>query len=255
MVKNTDGTKRMFNLVTDLELLRQKIAEIGDVVLIVIDPISAYLGVGKMDSYRTTDVRGVLSPLTAMAAELKLLIIGIMHFNKKDDVHNAMLRIADSLAYVAAARHCYVVIDDPENKRRLFVKAKNNLAPDMAALSYTVSTTAVGLDPDTKEPIHAPYIEWGSEHINVSATEAMQAEGAAAGSSRAGAREDAKKLLQELLATGPAAKKDIEDAAEANLISIATLRRAKQDLGVEATKDSFSGPWKWRLPERKHLSD
>jgi hypothetical protein len=41
-----------------------------------------------------------------------------------------MLRIADSLAYVAAARHVYFVADDAEvESRRLFVKAKNNLSP------------------------------------------------------------------------------------------------------------------------------
>jgi len=33
--------RRMFNLVSDVELLRQKIAEVGNVVLIFIDPVSA----------------------------------------------------------------------------------------------------------------------------------------------------------------------------------------------------------------------
>src|SRR5215831_2161863 len=134
------------------------------------------MGVGKIDSYRTTDVRAVLSPLKDIAAEKRIAIIGIMHFNKKADVSDAMLRIADSLAYVAAARHCYVVVDDAENKRRLFVKAKNNLAPDMAALSYTIETMTVGEDPDTGDLIGAPYIVWGSEHVHVTATEAMHAE-------------------------------------------------------------------------------
>src|SRR5215831_7086422 len=126
------------------------------------------MGVGKIDSYRTTDVGAVLSPLKDIAAEKRIAIIGIMHFNKKADVHSAMLRFADSLAYVAAARHCYVVVDDAENHRRLFVKAKNNLAPDVAALSYTVDVKRVGLDPDTKKPIIAPDVIWGSEHVYVS---------------------------------------------------------------------------------------
>ena len=99
----------MFNLATDLPLLLRKIEDIGDVVLIIIDPMSAYLGVGKLNNSSTTDVRGMLGPLTKLAEE-RLSIIGIMHFNKKADVTNAMLRIADSLAYVAAARHVYVVV-------------------------------------------------------------------------------------------------------------------------------------------------
>ena len=102
MAKNPDGTPRMFNLATDLALLLSKIDEIGDVVLVIIDPVSAYLGVGKVNNSSTTDVRAVLAPLTKLAEEKKISIIGIMHFNKKADVTNAMLRIADSLAYVAA---------------------------------------------------------------------------------------------------------------------------------------------------------
>jgi putative DNA primase/helicase len=248
MVCHGDG-RRMFNLAGDLALLRRKIEEVGDVVLIVIDPISAYLGVGKIDSNRTTDVRGVLAPLTEMAAELKLAILGVMHFNKKADVHDAMLRIADSLAYVATSRSCYVVIDDPENTRRLFVKAKNNLAPDMHALSYTVDVMTTGHDPDTREAITAPFVVWGQDHVKVTATEAMQAE--AGSSKQRGAKDDAKQFLEEILAFGPVLKVEIEDAADGNGISERTLKRAKKDLGVAAKKDGLQGGWRWHLPEPK----
>jgi hypothetical protein len=37
----TGDKERMFSLVTDLELLRQKIIEVGNVKLVLIDPISA----------------------------------------------------------------------------------------------------------------------------------------------------------------------------------------------------------------------
>lgn len=253
MVREPDKPDRMFSLVTDLPLLRQKIDDVGNVVLVVIDPMSAYLGVGKVDSYRATDVRGVLTPLTDLAAEKRLSIIGIMHFNKKADVHDAMLRIADSLAYVAASRHCYVVVDDPgyaENKRRLFVKAKNNLAPDMAALSYTVDVVSVGQDPETKAVIAAPYVVWGTEHVQVTATEALHAE--KAGASQSGRpRDAAKSFLEEMLATGPVLMREIEEAAKANLISRTTLKRAKLDLGVVSKKVSADDGWTWELPKTR----
>ncbi len=95
------GRQRMFSLITDIDALRKKIEAIGDVALIIIDPMSAYVGVGKVNNSMTSDVRGFLTPLTDLAAEKHVAIIGIMHFNKKADVTNAMLRIADSLAYVA----------------------------------------------------------------------------------------------------------------------------------------------------------
>lgn len=117
-----------------------------------------------------------------------------MHFNKNADVTNAMLRIADSLAYVAAARHVYVVVDDPGvEHRRLFVKAKNNLSPDNSALSYMTGVRKVGEDEETGEEIFAPYIIWGAEHVKVTATEAMQAE--AEGGQSKQARNEASEFL------------------------------------------------------------
>jgi AAA domain len=91
-----DGVEKMFSLVTDLQLLRAKIEEIGNVVLVIIDPMSAYLGV-KVDGRSATDVRGVLSPLKDMAEELHIAVIGIAHFNKKDDIKSALLRVSDSI--------------------------------------------------------------------------------------------------------------------------------------------------------------
>src|SRR5262249_29920985 len=80
------GKERMFSLVTDLYALRQKIIAIGNVTMVGIDPISAYLGIGKVDSFRATDVRAVLGPLKELAEELNIAIVAIMHFNKKTDV-------------------------------------------------------------------------------------------------------------------------------------------------------------------------
>src|SRR5262245_45699562 len=62
-----DGKARTFNLVTDLQLLRKAIERISNVVAIIIDPVSAYIGVGKVDGRQATDVRGILTPVKNMA--------------------------------------------------------------------------------------------------------------------------------------------------------------------------------------------
>jgi putative DNA primase/helicase len=250
MTKNSDGKARMFNLATDLPLLSQKIDEIGGVTLVIIDPVSAYLGVGKLNNSSTTDVRGMLAPLTKLAEEKRLAIIGIMHFNKKQDVNNAMLRIADSLAYVAAARHVYVVVDDADNeKARLFVKAKNNLAPDKHALRFMVGLRKVGNDPDSKEEIWAPHVIWDSTHVDVTATEAMEA--AEGGGAKRAAQREAEEFLRAKLAHGPVLKKEIEEEAEAQDISVkGALKRAKNKLGIKTRKErgKMNGAWTWELP-------
>ena len=245
------GADRMFSLQTDLPMLRRKIGEIGDVVLVLIDPISAYLGVGKVDSYRTTDVRAVLGPVVDLADELKLAIIGIMHFNKKLDVTNALLRISDSLAYGATARHVYGVINDTENKRKLVVRAKNNLAANTAeqtTLAFGFGVREVGTDPNNCKTIVAPYVIWEPQYVDVTATEAMQA---ASESKAPTARSDAKQFILDMLAGGPVDKTEIEETATANCISLASLKRAKRELkNVVARPVREKGVvvrWVWEL--------
>jgi putative DNA primase/helicase len=248
MVRTNSGkSERMFSLVDDLELLRKKVTAIGDVVMVQIDPMSAYLGVGKVNSFRTTDVRAVLAPLVQLAAELKIAVLGILHFNKKLDVTNALLRISDSLAFGATARHVYAIIDDAEHGRKLMVKGKNNLAPGkQKALAYTFSEKVVDSDPVSGRPITAPYVAWRSEYVDVTASEAMAATNE---NKSPGARNEAKQFLLEYLADGPMPGKAIDDAAEAHGISKRTLMRARAELDIRITKRGFGkdGEWIWEL--------
>jgi hypothetical protein len=243
-----DGKDRMFNLASDLQALRRKIKEVGDVRLVEIDPVSAYLGVGKVDSYRTTDVRAVLSPLTDLADEVGTAVVGIMHFNKKVDITNALLRVSDSLAFGAAARHVYGVVNDPENKRKLLVRAKNNLSSVTTdkTLAYRFGAREVGNDPKSGKEIWAPHVIWETRHVDVTAAEALQA---AADNRSPTARDEAKKFLAEILASGPVAKTEIEEAAEGNGIAERTLFRAKAELKIIAKRDGSDGSWTWRLPD------
>jgi putative DNA primase/helicase len=238
-----DGKDKSFSLVSDIQLLRQTIDEIGNVALVIIDPMSAYLGVGKVDSRSATDVRGVLSPLKDMAEELHVAVIGIAHFNKKDDVKSALLRVSDSIAYVAAARHVYAVLDDPEDKNsKLFIKAKNNLAPDKKALRYGMGVKTVGRDDRLGVDIEAPFIVWHPQHVEITANEAMASAGGHT------AKREAREFLLERLEAGPANSDDIVEEAKQEGIAFATLRRAKKELGIKSRKGGFDGAWTWELP-------
>jgi hypothetical protein len=46
------------------------------------------------------------------------------------------------------------------------------------------------------------------------------------------------------------AEEQLLNSAEARGISGATLRRAKQQLGVVSKKQGFEGRWAWRMPEK-----
>jgi DNA polymerase I-like protein with 3'-5' exonuclease and polymerase domains len=257
MVRDQDkqgcARKRMFSLADDLERLRRKIVDLGNVKLVLIDPITAYLGIGKIDNYRASDVRAVLGPLKELAAEMRVAIIAVMHFNKKLDVINVLLRISDSLAFAAAARHAYGIIADAEHGRTLMVRGKNNLArKEEKNLAFHFEERQVGTDRRNGKLIVAPFIVWEPGYVDVTATEALAA---AAENKSPGARDGTKSFLESTLSNGPIAAADVEEAAKVNGIARRTLFRAKAELGIRAVKD---GPikdgqrtWRWHPPDAR----
>jgi len=123
-----------------------------------------------------------------------------MHFNKKIDITKRALRISDSLAYGATARHAYAIVDDLDNHRKLFVKARTTWRRRTKKPWPSASTSAKSAqDKKTGAPIIAPHIVWHPEPVDITATEAMQA---AAESKSPSARETAKRFLEALLSDG-----------------------------------------------------
>ena len=90
---------------------------------------------------------------------------------------------------------------------------------------------------------------WDSEHVEVTATEAMEA--AEGGGTRRAARREAEEFLKSKLARGPVSKEEIEDEAKALDISVSgALKRAKKKLQINAWKEKGKvvGKWFWELP-------
>lgn len=233
--------QRGFDLARDIEILRNAACSIGNVVLIVIDPISAYLG--GTDSHRNADVRGLLSPLAALAAQIGAAMVIVSHLNKSAS-SDALTRVTGSLAFVAASRAAYLVVRDPQDPaRRLFVPAKNNIGPDRGVgLAFRIEP--VSLD----GAITTSRIEWEPDVVTMTANEAL-----AAGASHAEERsalDDTIQFLQELLADGPVAAKEVQRAVRDAGLSWATARRAKQALRIRTDKKGYQGAWRWSLPAK-----
>ena len=83
--------------------------------LIVIDPVSSNLG--KTDSHKNAEVRGVLEPIGEMAERLRVAILSVTHFSKSGAgaTTKALHRFIGSIAFVGAARIALAVIEDAEN--------------------------------------------------------------------------------------------------------------------------------------------
>jgi hypothetical protein len=217
-----------------------KLSELGDVAAVVIDPITAYLG--DVDSHRNAEVRALLTPLSDIAAKHGTAVIGISHLNKSAGTE-ALMRVTGSLAFVAAARAAYVVAQDPENPaRRLFLPMKNNIGPDSSGLAFHIEAatlqTAAGA-------LQTSRVAWDQDPVTATADEVMRAQAPEHGS----ALREAEEWLEETLSE-PTSKTEISRMAANVGISVKTLRRASESLGVVKDKAGMKGGWVWSLPPK-----
>src|SRR5215831_7849424 len=245
-VRDAD-TRRAFNLQNDLHRLEKKIAEIGDVALVVIDPVSSYLG--KTDSHKNSEVRGVLEPLSEMAERTRVAILSVTHFSKggQNAGRKALDRFIGSVAFVGAPRAAFAAIADPDHKGRLlFLPVKNNLARPPQGLAYRIEEHLCG---DAADGISAPRIVWEDEPVTMTANEALAADSAVPGTRTA--KSEAMELLKEVLADGPMPAAQVVKIMSNHGLSEKPVRSARKALGVEIDRDGFGPRSKsmWSLPK------
>jgi len=234
--------RRAFNLQADLALLERKIREIGDVALVIIDPISSYMG--KADSHKNSEVRGALEPLSEMAERMRVAVLSITHFSKSGSgtTNKALHRFIGSIAFVGAPRAAFAVIEDADNEGRvLFLHAKNNMARKPQGLAYRLLQTTVG------DNIVASYVDWENTPVMISADKAL---GAAQDTGNRTMREEAVDFLRTVLAQGAVPAEEVQQAARKAGITPKPLRVARDDLKIVPRRKGF-GPgavWNWSLP-------
>jgi DNA polymerase len=247
-----DNKDHMFLLQEDIEVLAKIIADVGDVGLVTIDPITAYMG-SKIDSHRTTDVRSQLGPLAEVAERLNIAISAITH-PAKNAGQRAIDHFIGSQAFIAAARIGHMCVDEMEENekgrpeptgRALFANPKNNPHPLMPTLAYRIEQVVIGTDPQTGADIKTPGVVW-EEAVDLTADQAI-----AASKADKGSPSGAVVFLLDILANGPVPKKIIQERAVARGLSEDQLDRAKRKMSVAAFKQpgKIDGGWFWSLAE------
>ncbi|MDN5941096.1 MAG: AAA family ATPase [Nitrospira sp.] len=238
-LSGSSETPRAFNLKTDIDQLESMLKAIGGAALVIIDPITAYLG--TTDSHKNAEIRALLSPLAELAGRYGAAVVAVSHFNKNANTE-ALMRVTGSLAFVAAARAAYVVAKDPENDaRRLFLPLKNNLGNDQTGLAFTVESAQVE---SARGMIETSRVVWESSAVVVTAEEAMKPQ---AHDEERSDLEDAKGFLRELLANGPVPSKQIETDAKGAGHAWRTIQRAQKILGIVAVKRGMKEGWVWQF--------
>lgn len=130
---------RWFRLDKDI-LQLTKIVKDTEAKLLIIDPISAYLG--NTNSWKDDEVRRLLAGVGLLAEETYCAVLCIMHLNKKISA-NAIDRGMGSVAFSAVARSVFLVGAHPEegDDRKILTPVKANLMEKAKSLMFRIEST------------------------------------------------------------------------------------------------------------------
>lgn len=178
-------------------------------VLVIIDPLSAYLA-GSVDIHKSNHVRQIMAQLSRIADDYAVTILAIRHLTKSAST-KAIYRGAGSIDFTASARSVLSATRNDEG--RGLVHIKSNLAPEGPAIGFEIRDGDFYWLPScnlTKDDVMC----------NTDATQS--------------AIQTAKSFLIEILDNaGPVDASEIFKEAKERDIYTATLYRAKSELNIK----------------------
>ena len=187
-------------------------------------------------------VGAALTDLAAVAGRTGCTVFGLTHLGKA--AVEALMAAIGSTAWSTVPRISWVIGLDPEDpepdddkKRRLVSVSKSNHKKPGYSLSFRISE-------DETETGYASELR----RSKVKADELTQGT-----PEDKGERAEAKQFLREVLANGRVEQKDLKSQAEQQGISYSTLKRAKDDLGIDSRPERNTASkrverWWWSLP-------
>lgn len=234
-----NGELLPFDPARDMQALQAQAERIGNVRLIIVDPVvSAVTG----DSHKNTETRRALQPLVDLAAQMYAALVGITHFSKGGQGGDPSQRVIGSVAFCAVARVVLVaakVRNEDGEDRRILARSKSNYGPDDGGFEYSLEQT------EPLPGISASRVTWGAS-VKGSARELLTDP---SGEDGDGHNDAAEMLRAELVADcwTPA------DRASAPLIAAGFTKKqiwsaSKLKLKVIRKKGGMQGGWYWRLP-------
>ncbi len=242
------GGKLPFDPATDITRLRDAASALGNVRLLIVDPVvSAVAG----DSHKNTETRRALQPLVDLGAALNCAVLGITHFSKGTAGRDPTERITGSLAFAALARVVMVAAKNTQAEEgkpsRILARSKSNIGADDGGFEYELRQSELVSHPG----IFASHAVWG-EAIDGSAREILAGADASGDGGEGGQLTDSVQWLRDLLRdeSGSLDKRTIMKLARENGFAERTVQRARNQIGVVATMTGF-GKNKtsvWSLP-------
>lgn len=232
------GEIEPFDPAKDIDLMAAELERIGDVGMIMIDPIvSAVAG----DMHRANDVRRALQGLVDLAERYDCAVLGITHFSKGSAGNNPAERVLGSQAFSALARTVLVAAKQEDSELRRMARAKSNIADDSGGCSYTIEECTVGNGITTTRVMWGDMIEGSAREIlaDVEHVENDQSD-----------EDDPSDCLHRILRDNPLESNNAKSLMKANGHTEKQIRRAREKLSVVVVRTGSKKDVKsyWSLP-------
>lgn len=222
-----DGQQRKgFDLNQHLQALERVLDAMPDLRLLILDPITAYMG--KTNSNSNAEVRVTLDPVTELAARRKITIMGVNHHNKRQDL-NYIYRGLGSMGFVGVARSSWAVVVDKEDPDVcILAPVKTNYSVKPTGLRYRLIDGVVTFEPG----VWAGKLD---DQVQQPRNSKLRIEECAA-------------WLKDRLSSGAVLSASIFEEAKEQGFNKDLCFRAKERLGVQCKKAGFKAGWFWTLP-------
>lgn len=217
--------------------LVREMAERRNPVMIVIDPVFAYV---KGNPSKCDDVRPLTNNLRMLSEEINCAVIMVRHVGKSKGFGDPRAAGLYSIEWRAAARSVLLCGSDPDNpNKKALTQSKNTFGPMSDAIGYEIK-------PDPTSPTGAKFTWVGVSDLTASRI----LSGMATDEDRA-ALTTAINLLKDALEGGERLADDIRAETKMAGISERTLKRARSDLNVVWRREGFGigAIYYWSLPD------
>ena len=238
--ENSSGTlaEGIVCLDRDLPTLEEMIKLHPDTVLIIPDPVIAFLG--DADPNKDKDVRPIYSKMKAFAKRLNVGWLFVNHWNK-NQAASSINRTSGAKTMVSAPRATWMFTRSPEDPTRyLMMKGKGNLAGNA---KKTLAYRIVGIPYDFQnglpiDPDGVPKLVWDGE-TDHSTEDVLKDQN----DPKMRHNVKAEELLAGLLRDGAMRAKDVYGAGDKEKLDDNQMQRARYKLGYVAAR--VDGTWYW----------
>jgi putative DNA primase/helicase len=242
--ENTSGTKEegIVCLDRDLPILEAEIRLNPDIVLIIPDPVIAFLG--DADPNKDKEVRPIYSKMKTFAKRLNVAWLFVNHWNKNQNA-TSINKTSGAKTMVSAPRATWMFSRSPEDPTRyLMMKGKGNLSTGRTkTLAYRIISVPFDFgDGRPADPDGVPKLVWDGE-TDHTCDEVLQ--DATEPKNRRSSK--AEELLTKLLAGGAKLAREIYIAGDKEGLSADKMKRARYQLGYFTRE--VGNEWYWAKSE------